>query len=178
MAAYFTLMLAVFPQIYSNTEIGMPKPSLQATIPEQVRLGEPFEMNLIATNLGAEADLQSVTVEFPSSQNLDNVKIVSYDFLQSPRLFLQGEEIGSDYNGGQDLIESKYPFIEAYNRPSRTGHSSSMTIQITPTETGVLIICTKTVAMPHISDESHYPTNGILDHQNEFVREHKIMVVP
>ena len=178
MAVYLGLMFAIFPQIYSNTEIGIPKPSLESTIPQQVKLGEPFEISLTAHNLGADADLQSVTVEFPQNQNLDNIKVVSYDFLQSPKLFLKGKQIGSDYNGNQNLVEAKYPFLEAYNRPSNAGHSSSMTLQITPTEAGVFTIYTKTVAMPHITDDSHYPQQGILDHQNEFVQEHKITVVP
>lgn len=178
MTAYFVLTLGIFPQIYSNTEIGIPKPSIEVTAPQQVKLGESFEMTLLSSNIGAEADLQTVTVEFPENQNLDNIKVVTYDFLQSPKLFLPGKQIGSSYNGNKNLVTTKYPFLEAYNRPSKTNHSSSMTLQITPTEVGVFTIYTKTVAMPHISDESHYPKQGILDQQNEFVQEHKVMVVP
>ena len=178
MAAYFALVLAVFPNTYQDTKIGMPQPSLETSIPQQVKLGDSFQISLVATNLGAEADMQSVTVEFPQNHNLDNVKIISYDFLQSPKLFLKGKEIGSDYNGNQNLVKSQYSFIEAYNRPSRTGHSSSMTLEITPTEAGVFTVYTKTVAMPHVSEESHFPLQGPLDHQNEFVQEHKIMVIP
>ena len=178
MAAYLGVMLGVFPPIYSNTVIGIPKPSLETTVPQQVKLGDSFQVMISANNLGADADLQSVTVEFPQNQNLDNVKIVSYDFLQSPKLFLAGKEVGSDYNGNQNLISAKYSFLEVYNRPSKTGHSSSMTLEITPTEVGVFTIYTKTVAMPHVSNESHFPRSGILDHQNEFVQEYKIMVEP
>lgn len=178
MTAYFVLMLGVFPQIYSNPEIGIPKPTLEVTVLQQVKLGESFEMTLSSNNIGADADLQTVTVEFPQNQNLDNIKVVSYDFLQSPKLFVPGKQIGSSYNGNKNPVEAKYPFLEAYNRPSRTGHSSSITLQITPTEAGVFTIYTKTVAMPHISDQSHYPKQGILDQQNEFVQEHKVMVVP
>lgn len=178
MAAYLGVMFGVFPPIYSNTVIGIPKPSLEVIVPQQVKLGDSFQIMISTINLGADADLQSVTVEFPQNQDLDNVKIISYDFLQSPKLFLAGKEIGSDYNGNQNLIPAKYPFLEAYNRPSKTGHSSSMTLEITPTEEGVFTIYTKTVAMPHMSSKSHFPESGILDHQNEFVQEHKIMVIP
>lgn len=178
MTAFFALMLVVFPQIYSNTEIGIPKPSLEVTIPQQVKLGESFQMTLASNNLGADADLQSITVEFPQNQNLDNIKVVSYDFLQSPKLFLPGKQIGSSYNGNKSPVEAKYPFLEAYNRPSRTNHSSSMTLQITPAEAGVFTIYTKTVAMPHISDESHYPKQGTLDQQNEFAQEYRVEVIP
>ena len=145
---------------------------------QQIKLGESFEMTLVANNVGEEADLQTVTVEFPQNQNLNNVKITSYDFLQSPELFLQDSLVGSDYNGGQDLIHPKYPFIEAYNRPSMTGHSSIMTLEIIPTELGPFTVYSKTVAMPHLSEISHFPTQGILDHQNEFVQEHTIEVIP
>jgi len=178
MAAYFILVTIVFPQLYSNTEVGIPKPILKTMLPQQVKIGQPFELTIISNNLGADADLQTVTVEFPQIQNLDNIHIVSYDFLQSPKIFLNGKQIGTSYNGNKNLIEAKYPFLEAYNRPSRTNHSSSMTLKITPTETGVFTIYTKTVAMPHISDESHYPRQGILDQQNEFVQEYKVMVTP
>lgn len=178
MAAYLGMMFGVFPQIYSNVEVGIPKPSLNVIVPQQAKLGDTFQISLVTNNLGADADLQSVTVEFPQNKNLDNVKVVSYDFLQSPKLFLAGKEIGSEYNGNQNLIQAKYPFLEAYNRPSKTGHFSSMTLDITPTEIGVFTIYTKTVAMPHVSAESHFPVSGILDQQNEFVQEHKVMVVP
>lgn len=178
MTAYFLLMIIVFPQIYSKTDIGVPKPTLEIILPQQAKLGEPFEITLISNNMGADADLQSVTVEFPQNQNLDNVKVISYDFLQSPKLFLKGKQIGSSYNGDKNPVETKYPFLEAYNRPSRTNHSSSMTLQIMPTEAGIFTVYTKTVAMPHISDQSHYPSHGILDQQNEFAQEHKVMVIP
>jgi hypothetical protein len=179
MAAYFALVMVVFPYAYQDTKVGVPQPSLEVTLSaQQIQLGESFEMSLVATNLGEEADLQTVTVEFPQNQNLDNVKIISYDFLQSPKLFLQGSLVGSDYNGGQDLIHSEYPFIEAHNRPSKPGHSSTITLQVTPMEPGQFTVYSKTVAMPHLSEISHFPIQGTLDHQNEFVQEHTIEVIP
>jgi hypothetical protein len=178
MATYFTLVMVVFPGAYQDTKAGVPQPSLEVRLStQQIKLGESFEMTLVATNLGEGADLQTLTVEFPQNQNLDNVKIISYDFLQSPKSFLKDSQVGSDYNGGQDLIHSKYPFIEAYNRPSKPGHSSTMILQITPTEPGPFIVYSKTVAMPHLSEISHFPTQGMLDHQNEFVQEHIIEVI-
>lgn len=179
MAAYFALVLAVFPDTYQDTEIGSPQPSLQVTLSaQQIKLGQSFEMSLVATNLGEEADMQTVTVGFPQNQNLDNVKIISYDFLQSPRLYLQDKEVGSAYSGGDTLVQSQYPFIEAYSRPSKPDHAYTMTIQITPIELGPYHIYTKTVAMPHITELAHYPIQGILDQQNEFVQEHVVEVVP
>lgn len=177
MAAYFVLTLAIFPKAYQDTNVGIPKPKLEGQISAQkITLGESFELTLSASNQGSDADLQTVTVEFPQNENLDNVKIVSYDFLQSPKLFLQGKEIGSDYTGGKDLVQSKYPFLEAYSRPSKTGHSYTMTVQVTPTQVGVYTVYAKTVAMPHINEQSHFPASGILDHQNEFVQEYTVEV--
>jgi len=179
MTAYFALVMVVFPDTYQDIQIGVPKPSLDATLSaSQITLGESFELSLVATNLGEEADMQTVTIEFPQNKNLDNIKITSYDFLQSPRLYLKDTEIGSTYSGGVTITQSQYPFIEAYNRPTKPGQIYTMTLQITPTETGPYTIYTKTVAMPHISEISHYPTQGILDHQNEFVKEHVVHVIP
>ncbi len=179
MGAYFVLNFAVFPQAYQNVPVVPPKPSMETTLStSQIHLGESFEISIFAINNGEEADLQTVTVEFPQNQNLDNVKIISYDFLQSPKLFLPDKEIGTDYTGGQTTIKSKYPFIEAYNRPSKPNQSHSMILQVTPAETGIFTVYTKTVAMPHINDLSHFPRQGIVDHQNEFVLEHVVEVIP
>ena len=179
MAGYFALNFVIFPAAYQDIQVGTPQPSLDVSLSaQQIRLGESFELGLVATNLGEEADLQTVTVEFPQNQNLDNVKIISYDFLQSTDLFVTQTEIGSDYTGGQNLVKSQYPFLEAYNRPAKSGQSYSMTLQITPTEPGPYTIYTKTVAMPHVNELSHFPRDGITDHQNEFVQEHTIQVIP
>lgn len=173
------LNLAIFPHMYQDIQVGAPQPILNVlSSSRQIRLGESFELNIVATNIGKEADLQTVTVEFPQNKNLDNVKIVSYDFLQSPKLFLQDKEIGSGYTGGQNLIKSKYPSLEAYNRPSKPRQSYTMTLQIIPTEPGTYTVYTKTVAMPHVNEMSHFPRNGTLDHQNEFVQEHVVEVIP
>lgn len=179
MGAYFALNFAIFPQTYQDVPVAAPQPSIDVTLSTpQIRLGESFDLSITATNNGEEADLQTITVEFPQNQNLDNIQIKSYDFLQSPKLFLPEQQIGTNYTGGQTMIQSKYPFIEAYNRPAKPGLTHSMTLQITPTVTGIFTIYSKTVAMPHINDLSHFPIGGTVDHQNEFVLEHIVMVVP
>ena len=179
MSAYFALNFAVFPQTYQGVPVAAPQPSIDVTLSaSQIRLGEFFDLSITATNNGEEADLQTITVEFPQNQNLDNIQIKSYDFLQSPKLFVPEQQIGTDYTGGQTMIQSKYPFIEAYNRPAKPGLTHSVTLQITPTVTGIFTVYSKTVAMPHINDLSHFPIGGTVDHQNEFVLEHIVMVVP
>lgn len=179
MGAYFALNFAVFPQTYQDVPVAAPQPSIEVALSaSQIHLGESFELSITATNNGEEADLQTVTVEFPQSQNLDNIQIKSYDFLQSPKSFLPEQQIGTDYTGGQTITQSKYPFIEAYNRPAKPGLVYSMTLQITPTQPGIFTIYSKTVAMPHINDLSHFPLDGTIDHQNEFVLEHTVEVIP
>ena len=179
MAAYFALTLIIFPDAYQDTQIGIPQPTLEAQLSAQkIALGESFDIMITASNHGSDADLQTVSVEFPQNENLDNIKIISYDFLQSPELFLQGKEIGSEYTGGKTMMQSKYPFLEAYSRPSRADQSYSMTLQITPTQAGTYTIYAKTVAMPHVNEQSHFPTSGTLDHQNEFVEQYTVEVIP
>jgi hypothetical protein len=131
----------------------------------------------LASNDGDIADLQIVTVAFPQNNNLDNIKILSYDFLQSPRFIQKGEEIGSGYTGEETTVLSKYPSIEAYSRPSKNGDLFKIILEITPTQPGIFKIYTKSVAMPHINDLSHFPSKGLLDHQNEFVQEYSVEVV-
>lgn len=114
MSAYFALNFAVFPQTYQDIPVAAPQPSIDVKLStSQIHFGESFDLSITATNSGEEADLQTITVEFPQNQNLDNIQIKSYDFLQSPRLFLPEQQIGTDYTGGQTMIQSKYPFIEA-----------------------------------------------------------------
>lgn len=178
MAAYFGLTILVFPQMYQNVAIAHPRPIIDVKLSAQtISLGESFEIQISAYNNGDAADLQIVTIEFPQNEDLDNVKIVSYDFLQSPRLVKKGQEIGAEYTGGQKTVLAKYPFIEAYSRPSKNGDIFKMTLEITPKEEGVFRIYAKTVAMPHTDDDSHFPTQGLQDHQNEFVQEHAVEVV-
>ena len=179
MAAYFVLTMAVFPKAYQDANVGVPHPKLETQLSAQkIKLGESFEITLSASNQGSDADLQTVTVEFPQNDNLDNVKIISYDFLQSPKSFLKGKEIGSDYTGGKTLVQSKYPFLEAYSRPAKIGSSYTMTLQVTPTQAETYTINAKTVAMPHINEQSHFPISGTLDQQNEFVQQYTVEVTP
>lgn len=172
MLVYFVTLIFVFPIIYENTPTNTPKPSLDVNISEQkIILGQSFYVEIKSYNKGDEADLQIVTVSFPLNENLDNVEIVEYDFLQAPRLVTRGTEVGVNYTAGTETVITKYPFIEAYSRPAKNGDSFKMTLLITPQETGIFKIYTKSVAMPHINDSSHFPQVGLIDQQNEFVQE-------
>jgi hypothetical protein len=178
MAAYFALAILIIPKVYENAPTFIPQPRLDVKISSQkIILGESFEITILASNQGDAADLQIASVAFPQNNNLDNIQIVSYDFLQSPQLIQKGETIGSEYLGGTSPVLSKYPFIEAYSRPANHGDSFAMTLKVTPTETGSFRIYTKSVTMPHTNNLSHFPAEGLLDHQNEFVQEHIVDVV-
>lgn len=178
MVVYFTLTIFVIPKAYENAPTATPQPRLDVKLSTQkITLGESFEVEVLVSNKGDMADLQTLAVAFPQNNNLANIKIISYDFLQSPQLIQKGEKVGSDYTAGQTVVLSKYPFIEAYSRPSKNGDSFKMTLEVIPTEAGLFKIYTKTVAMPHINDSSHFPSDGLLDHQNEFVQEHIVEVL-
>lgn len=178
MAVYFVLAVMVFPESYENSHINIPQPRLDVSLSdEQILLGESFRVYIRAYNDGDTADLQIVSAAFPQNDKLDNVKITSYDFLQSPRMIETGVEVGAQYTGGAATTKSQYPFIEAYSRPSKNGDTFSMTLEVQSREPGPFRIYVKSVAMPHSIGLSHFPSNGILDHQNEFVEEYVVEVL-
>lgn len=178
MAIYFATLILVFPTIYENVSTKTPKPSLDVQISEEkIILGQSFFVEIRSYNEGDEADLQTVTVSFPQNKNLDNVEIIEYDFLQSPQLIPIGTEVGINYTAGAETMKAKYPFVEAYSRPAKIGDSFKMTLLVTPQETGVFKVYTKSVAMPHTSNLSHFPQVGTVDQQNEFVQEFIVEVI-
>lgn len=178
MAAYFVLAAAVFPNMYEDTAVNVPRPRIDVETPQNtVLLGQSFDVILRSYNDGDAADLQLVSVAFPKSRDLDGIRIVSYDFLQSPAMIGIGDEMGSQYAAGAVTVRAQYPSIEAYSRPSNPGDTFTMTLQITPKEAGQFHIYAKSVAMPHVTNASHFPPSGTLDHQNEFVTGYIIEVV-
>ncbi|CAE6492363.1 hypothetical protein [Candidatus Nitrosotenuis uzonensis] len=179
MTAYFTMTTLVLPESYQNMHTSIPEPRIDVALSHStVTLGQSFEISTVSYNDGDDADLQLVSVAFPQSKDLDGIKIISYDFLQSPHLIEIGKEIGSQYAGGAKTVKSQYPSIEAYSRPSKKGDTFTMTIQVTPKEIGTFHIYTKSVAMPHTSEFAHFPSHGIIDHQGEFVQQHTVEVIP
>lgn len=176
MAAYFVLAVMVFPKSYENSHINVPQPRLEVNLSDkQILIGESFRMDIKSYNDGDAADLQIVTVSFPENENLDNIKITSYDFLQSPKMIEAGHDVGAQY--GEGTTKSQYPFLEAYSRPSKSGDTFGMTLEITPNAAGPFRVYAKSVAMPHSDDSSHFPPGGLLDHQNEFVVEYTVEVL-
>jgi len=177
MAAYFALTALVVPQLYSGAEINEPRPRIDVLISsDQISLGQSFDVTVRSHNDGGTADMQTVSVAFPSRDSLEEISITSYDFMQSPILIEAGEEIGSEYTAGEVTVTSQYSAIEAYSRPSHPGDTFTMILKVTPKEAGPFHVYAKSVAMPHLSDKSHFPDSGILDHQNEFVQQYVVEV--
>jgi hypothetical protein len=170
-AAYFGAVLFVAPSMYSDVKTLEPQPSFAAKLSSQsIRLGDSFDVVVESSNSNDPADIQIMSIAFPGLAEIgDTVKIVGYDFTQSPRYVKTGDEIGSNYSGGTASVKAQYPSIEAYSRPVIPGAHYSMELKITPGAAGNFTIFAKTVAIPHSGDNSHYPHSGVLDHQNEFV---------
>ncbi|MBM2852377.1 MAG: hypothetical protein HW420_924 [Candidatus Nitrosotenuis sp.] len=123
------------------------------------------------------ADIQIMSIAFPTIYQIgDKAKIISYNFTQSPRYIKTGDEIGYDYSGGTKSIQAQYPSIEAYSRPVNPGAHYSIALKITPDTVGNFTIFAKTVAIPHTSNNSHFPYSGIKDHQNEYVESFSVIV--
>ena len=177
-AAYFGVVLFVIPPEYSNAKTLEPQPSFTAKIsPQQIRLGDSFDILIDSSNSHDSADIQIVSIAFPGLAQIgDRVKIVGYDFTQSPRYVKTGDEMGSDYSGGTKVVTAQYPSIEAYSRPVSPVAHYSIEMKVTPDVAGNFTIFTKTVAIPHSGERSHYPYSGIRDHQNEYVESYSVMV--
>lgn len=178
LVAYFGMVLLVIPQEYSDIQTSEPRPSIAAKISSNhIRLGDSFDIVIDSSNSNDAADIQIVSIAFPSVAQIgDQVKIVGYDFTQSPRYVKTGDKIGYDYSGGTKSVLAQYPSIEAYSRPVAPDAHYSIELRITPDMVGNFTIFAKTVAIPHAGNYSHYPYSGIRDHQNEYVESFSIMV--
>lgn len=178
LVAYFGVVLLVIPSEYSNIKTLEPQPTFTAKISSShIHLGDSFDIVIDSSNSHDSADIQIMSIAFPNLAQIGSqVKIVGYNFTQSPRYVKTGDEIGYDYSGGTKLIKAQYPSIEAYSRPVNPGAHYSIDLKITPDTVGNFTIFAKTVAIPHSSDRSHYPYSGIKDHQNEYVESFSVVV--
>ena len=145
----------------------------------EISFGESFEVKLTSKNVGDVADVLVASIAFPELKEInDIIKIVSYDFIQSPVTINVGDEIGAEYLSVQQTIPAEYPSIEAYTRPSRPGPEYHMTLEITPKEPGQFVFYAKAITLPHLTEISHLPLEGTVDHQGEFVEVYTVSVNP
>jgi hypothetical protein len=178
LVVYFSLSLYVFPQSYQSIEPRRPQAivtdvSLSAN---DISLGQALIISVAGTNNGEEADMQIVSVGFPNLTTTDNIKILKHDFVQMPILIAPGELLSSEYSNTERPISAQYASIEAFSRPWEPGKTYSADVQVIPKTEGRFVIFIKSIGLPHTWEGAHYPQDGILDQQKEFVEVYSIQV--
>ena len=178
-SSYFILTVFILPPSYLSNDQLIPQPYIETTLSNsEISLGESFTINVISENIGEYGDIHIVSVAFPDLDQIveDSVEISTYDFTQSPVFILPGDEIGANYSGGLESVSAQYPSLEATSRPSHTQKPYHLEIIVTPEKIGDFSIFVKSIIIPHVSNISHVPESGILDHQNEYVSVYSVSV--
>lgn len=169
--AYFVVAFAFLPQVFLPAlSPPRPAPMVNVTVSDStVALGESFMLQVSTANDGEHADRQLVSIAFPNATQVEDVaEILEYDFKQSPRPIEVGENIGYGYTGVQS-VQAQYPAIEGHSAPWEGGESFSIVLSITPENEGRFLVFVKAVGLPHNGDQAHWPSSGVLDHQDEYV---------
>ena len=178
LVVYFSLSLYVFPQSYQSIEARRPQAivtnvSLSAT---DIALGQALTISVTGTNNGEDADMQTVSVGFPNLTTTDNIKILKHDFDQRPILIAPGELLSSEYSDTDSSVLAQYASIEAFSRPWEAGKTYTADIEVIPKTEGRFVVFIKSVAFPHTWEQAHYPQDGTLDQQREFVETYSVQV--
>ena len=177
LAVYFSLALYVFPQSYQSIEQRRPAADVNVSLSaSEVELGQAFAISVTGTNSGEEADMQIVSVGFPNLTATNNIEVIRHDFAQMPFLIVAGDDVGSEYTG-ETLVAAQYASVEAYSRPWAGGSTYSIDLQVRPDAEGRFAIFVKSVAFPHSWDGAHWPQEGFVDYQKEFVQVHYVQVI-
>lgn len=180
LGVYFVMTVYVLPEKFLAKEQFTPSPILEVKISNtEINLGESFRVSTVSENIGEYGDIHIVSIAFPTLSEIDEiVRIVSYDFSNSPIYIAAGDSIGANYSGGLESVIAEYPAIEAMNRPTHPGTKYVMDLQITPKIPGPFVVYVKSIDIPHTSSQSHYPKEGKMDHQGEYVFDYTIKVNP
>ena len=178
LVVYFSLSLYIFPQSYQSIEPRKPQAivtdvSLSAS---DIALGQALTISVTGTNNGEDADMQFVSVGFPNLTTTDNIKILKHDFDQTPILIAPGELLTSEYSDTDSSVLAQYTSIEAFSRPWEAGKTYSADIEVIPKTEGRFVVFIKSVALPHSWELAHYPQDGTLDQQKEFVEIYSVQV--
>ena len=176
--AYFLLLLYFFPQSYQSIALRKPQALVSdvGISAHNITLGHPLIISVTGINNGDEADMQIVSVGFPNLTTTDNIKVLKHDFLQTPILIAPRERLSSAYSNTERPVSAQYTSIEASSRPWERGKIYSADLQVIPKTEGRFIIFIKSVALPHTWQGAHYPQDGVLDQQNEFVKVYSVQV--
>ncbi len=177
--AYFALAVFVLPQPYSLT-LSPPEPAPVITSvtlsDDTIALGSEFSIRVSAANRGEPADLQLVSVAFPNATRADIITISSHNFKQSPYVIRPGvDELAAGYTAVASMIAS-YPAVEVISRPWEPGEAFNIDLSVKPESEGRFVVFVKAVGLPHNGDQAHYPADGIMDQQDEFVDVYEVMV--
>jgi hypothetical protein len=175
---YFSLSLYVFPQSYQSIEARRPQANItDVTLSTHaIALGQALTISITGTNYGEDADMQIVSVGFPNLTTTDNIKVLKHNFDQTPIWIAPGELLSSEYSDTDPSVLAQYTSIEAFSRPWETGKIYSADIEVIPKTEGRFVILVKSVALPHTWEQAHYPQEGILDQQKEFVETYSVQV--
>ena len=173
---YFSLTLYVFPQLYQSIEPRRPEADVTnvSVLASEVELGQAFVVSVTGINRGELADMQIVSIGFPNLTTTDNIKVLTHDFAQTPIFISPGDDVSSEY--GERSVDAQYPSVEAYSRPWVGGRTYSIDLQVTPEAAGQLVIYVKSIAFPHSWEGAHWPQDGIVDYQKEYVEVHYVQV--
>ena len=178
LVVYFSLSLYIFPQSYQSIEPRKPQAivtdvSLSAS---DIALGQALTISVTGTNNGEDADMQLVSVGFPNLTTTDNIKILKHDFDQTPILIAPGDLLSSEYSDTDSSVLAQYTSIESFSRPWEAGKTYSADIEVIPKTEGRFVVFIKSVALPHSWELAHYPQDGTLDQQKEFVEIYSVQV--
>lgn len=176
---YFSLSLYVFPQLYQSIEARRPQAivtDVSLSAPD-IALGQALTISVTGKNNGEDADMQIVSVGFPNLTTTDNIKILKHNFDQTPMLIAPpGELSSSGYSDTDSSVLAQYTSIEVFSRPWEAGKTYSADIEVIPKTEGRFVVFIKSVALPHTWEQAHYPQDGTLDQQKEFVEIYSVQV--
>jgi hypothetical protein len=176
---YFSLSLYVFPQLYQSIEARRPQAivtDVSLSAPD-IALGQALTISVTGKNNGEDADMQIVSVGFPNLTTTDNIKILKHNFDQTPMLIAPpGELSSSGYSDTDSSVLAQYTSIEVFSRPWEAGKTYSADIKVIPKTEGRFVVFIKSVALPHTWEQAHYPQDGTLDQQKEFVETYSVEV--
>ena len=179
LAIYFIFSLYVFPQSFqASVEPSRPEALITAVSLSRsdLALGEKLVISVTGTNRGDRADMQIVSIGFPNFTSPDSIRILQHDFRQTPFTINATDPVGSGYAGTEETVNATYASIEAFSRPWETGSTYTIKLEVTPEAEGNFIIVVKAVALPHTWDGAHYPREGTMDYQSEFVDQYSVKV--
>lgn len=173
---YFSLTFYVFPQLYQSIEPRRPEAAVTniSVLASKVELGQALAVSVTGINRGEVADMQIVSIGFPNLTTTANIKVLAHDFAQTPIFISPEDDVSSEY--GERSVDAQYPSVEAYSRPWVGGGVYSINLQVTPEAEDRFVIYVKSIAFPHSWDGAHWPQDGIVDYQKEFVEVHYVQV--